>query len=194
MKTNCLFLVLLSLFFSLSFFVNGEVLDERSHYILVSVAPHKYFVEKIVGDTVKVGLMVPAGASAHTFEPAPRQMMEASHADLWFQVGETFEKKATAALKSHNSRLQIIDLRQNLDLISYDPSQGHCCCHHHESSFDLHFWLSPKSAKLQAETMANALIQTYPEHAEEYRKRLALFLNEMDDLDLQINEILKKPQ
>src|SRR5262249_55029513 len=88
-------------------------------YVLVSVAPHKFFVEKIANDTLKVELMVPAGASSHTFEPSPRQMLNAGNAEIWFQIGESFEPKASAALKAHHPNMQLVDLRQGVDLI-YD--------------------------------------------------------------------------
>lgn len=164
--------------------------EDRSHYVLVSVAPHKFFVEKIAGDTVKVGLMVPAGASAHTFEPTPKQMIAASQADLWFYIGEGFESRAMASLKGHHPSLELVDLRQNLDLITSE--NGHsCCCH--SSCQDLHFWLSPSSAKIQTETIAEGLIKVYPEHAALYRSRLKMFHRELEDLDLQIQAILSVP-
>lgn len=162
----------------------------HSHYVLVSVAPHKYFVEQIADGTVEVGLMVPAGSSAHTFEPSPKKMLQASKADIWFIIGEGFEKKASAAIKSYNPGMQLIDLRQNIDLIN-----EHTCQHAHAEGAcqDLHFWLSPRLAKIQARTIAEALIKTYPENEDKYRSRLELFLKELDNLDQEIVKILQKP-
>jgi ABC-type Zn uptake system ZnuABC Zn-binding protein ZnuA len=74
--------------------------------ILVSVAPYKLFVEKIAGDTIDVNLMVPAGASAHTYEPTPRQMIAAGKAVAWFTIGESFEGRAIPALKARHCRSQ----------------------------------------------------------------------------------------
>jgi len=168
-----------------SAFLRAENSEELSHYVVVSVAPHKFFVERIAGDTVKVGLMVPAGASAHTFEPNLKEMMAASKADIWFQIGESFEAKAGGALKSYNSHMQFIDLRKDLSLIS-----DHLCHHHHASCYDLHFWLSPTMAKTQSQTIADALIATYPENKETYQKNLQLFLQELDQLDQEIHKIV----
>ncbi len=162
-----------------------------SRHVLVSVAPHKFFVEKIADGTVTIGLMVPAGSSAHTFEPTPKQMMAASQADLWFCLGESFETRAIKALTAHNPNLQIIDLRQGVDMISADPHSGstcHCC---HANGQDLHIWLSARQAKIQAATIATALSQRYPEHAARYQTALAAFVLELDKLDSQIQAILK---
>lgn len=157
--------------------------------VLVSVAPYKFFVEKIAQDTVKVGLMVPAGASSHTYEPTPKQILSAANADIWFCIGESFEARAVRALTSHNPKMQKVDLRKGVDLIKADPHLGVCCCC--AGSEDLHIWLSPKEVKIQAATIANALSQRYPEHAELYTSNLASFLRELDDLNLQVIEILK---
>lgn len=163
--------------------------SEPSHHVLVSVSPHKYFVEKIAGDTVTVGLMVPAGASAHTFEPTPKQMIEASKADIWFRIGESFETRAVNALKYHHPEMDVVDLRQGMDMISADPHSGCCCCH--ANSQDLHIWLSARQAKIQADTIAKTLIRHYPEHAQRYQTALEAYTKELDALDAQIATILQ---
>lgn len=160
-------------------------------YILVTVAPHKFFVEKIGGNTVKVGLMVPAGASSHTYEPTPKQMIQAAKADIWFTIGETFEKRAGQALQSHNPSMQLIDMRQNLDMISTDSHGGHCQHCHHAHGQDLHIWLSARMAKTEAKTIADTLIARYPEHKQEYLDNLAQFTKELDQLDREIAATLK---
>ena len=167
--------------------------DARSHHILVSVSPHKFFVEAIAGDTVTIGVVVPAGSSSHTFEPTPKQMLAASKADLWFQIGEFFEGRATRALKSHNKRMLFIDLRQGLDLISAGNGDDDGCSHcaHHGSGMDLHIWMSPRLAKTQAQTIAQALIAMYPEHQERYTASLNKFIEELDALDQDITQMLQ---
>lgn len=185
-------------FLLLAFLTSGEkgfsteTASPLSHYVLVSVAPHKFFAEKIAGPTVQVGLMVPAGASAHTYEPTPKQMLDATKADLWLYVGEGFEPKVRAALQSYNPRMQFVDLRDNLDLITFE--NGHkCCSHHHAGCYDLHYWLSPLQGKIQADTIANALIKLYPENAQLYKDNLVKFKIELDNLDHEIRDILSKP-
>lgn len=191
-KFILLFSFLLSLFSLAGTGFSVESSSALSHYVLVSIAPHKFFVEKIAGSTVQVGLMVPAGASAHTYEPTPRQMLGAVKADLWLYVGEGFESKVRAALSSHNPRMQFVDLRDRLDLITFDHEHPGCS-HHHEGCYDLHYWLSPKLAKIQAETIAHALIKLYPENASLYKENLVKFKEELDLLDQEIRNILSTP-
>ena len=156
--------------------------------VLVSVAPHKYFVEKIAKGTVNVLLMVPAGASAHTYEPTPRQMVAVSKATLWFRIGESFETRAIQALKSHHPDLKIVDLREGLDLISTNDHPGSCkCC---KGAFDLHFWLSARQAQIQAQTIAAALSQAFPDQANFYQANLETFRQELKELDQKIQTLL----
>ncbi len=167
----------------------SALLAEPSHYVLVSVAPHKFFVEQIAGNTATVGLIVPAGASAHTFEPSPRQMIAAGKADAWFGLGESFESRAVPVVKRQNPNMRFIDLREGLDLI-YDPEHT-CCCHH---GADPHIWLSPKTARQQAKTIAAALTDLYPENKEFYQKSLSVFLQKLDELDREIEKTLAPMQ
>jgi zinc transport system substrate-binding protein len=153
-------------------------------HVLVSVAPHEFFVKKIAGPTVIVDLLVPAGASSHTFEPTPKQMLSASQAAIWFRIGEGFETRVMKVFQHHNLKMSIVDLRQGLDLIK---SQ---CCHKHEGE-DPHFWLSPRLAKIQTTTMYEALVATYPENKDLYTRNLTLFHRELDELDKEITNILK---
>ncbi|MBA2726806.1 MAG: zinc ABC transporter substrate-binding protein [Parachlamydiaceae bacterium] len=185
-----IFLLILSAAFTLPCIAES---GKQLPFVLVSVAPDKFFVEKIAGDTATVLLMVPAGASSHSFEPTPKQMMNAAHADLWFQIGEGFEPRASLALKRFQPSLQLIDLRKGLDLIvCNEGEEGYCkCCHGtHDSAIDPHFWLSAREAKKQAVTIANALSLRYPEHQQLYKERLVKFLKELEDLDLEITKIL----
>lgn len=164
--------------------------DSRSHRVLVSVAPHEFFVKKIAGDTVSIELMVPTGASAHTYEPTPRQVIQASKADIWFQVGEFFEAQASQAMKYHHPQMVFADLRQGLDLITAAEEGGCSSCCRHGNCMDLHIWMSPKMAKIQAETIAHVLTKLYPEFQETYAISLHQFLKELDSLDADIAKML----
>lgn len=165
--------------------------QQKTNHLLVSVAPYKFFVEKIAGDKVKVGLMVPAGASAHTYEPTPKEMLASARADAWFLIGESFETRAVAAIQSYNPQMQLFDLRKNVALISADSDHTHYhqCSHH--NCMDLHIWLSPRQAKVQAATIAQSLKSIYPEHSPFFQRNLDIFLAELDQLDQEIQQTLK---
>jgi len=162
--------------------------DTRSHTVLVSINPYKDIIRRIAGETVQVIVLVPPGANMHTFEPTPKQMMNVSQADLWFRMGESFEEKALSSLKSYHDTLQIIDLRDGVELMCSTPQST---CPHCREGCDLHFWLDPILMKQQAKKIAQALTKAYPENAEIYRQNLQKLDNDLDQLDDEIQAVLK---
>ncbi|PKP54638.1 MAG: zinc ABC transporter substrate-binding protein, partial [Candidatus Altiarchaeales archaeon HGW-Altiarchaeales-3] len=59
--------------------------------IVVTILPQSEFAEKIGGDKVIVTVMVPPGASPHTYEPTPSQLMVVSNAKMYAKVGSGIE-------------------------------------------------------------------------------------------------------
>jgi len=149
--------------------------------VLVSIAPYKDFVERIAGDKVHVLVVVPEGRSPHTYEPTARQVLATAEADLWFTIGESFEGKVAAALRSHRSDLELIDLREGIELIT-DEGHCHCVSDRSCSCADLHVWLSPPLVKEQAMTIAQALLRRYPEFEDYFLLRLEGFHSDLDRL------------
>src|SRR3989339_834927 len=76
--------------------------------VFVSIAPQKYFVQKIGGNLVNVSILVPAGADPHTYEPKPRQMVELSKSILYFAVGIDFEKAWLKKIAATYPKMRII--------------------------------------------------------------------------------------
>ncbi len=158
--------------------------------VLVSIAPHKTFLKEIAGDTVDIQVVVPAGASSHTFEPTSKQMIQMSQADIWFRLGEGFEKRLMQVLKNYNPGIQIVDLREHINMICSDHVHHHG---HHKCSEDMrdvHIWLSPREAKKQAIDITETLMKKYPQNKEFYRKNLHTFLTRLDALDKELTNKL----
>lgn len=174
---------LLLLFFSI-FFSFGT---EKSHTVLVSIAPYKHFVEKIGEDSVKVALLVPPGASPHYYEATAKQILAAGKADVWFKVGESFEVRAETPLKNSNPQMSIVDLREGIDLI-YE-GHGHCG---HEGCGDPHVWMSPRLLQKQVISIRDALIKVYPENKAQYEERTEVVLKQLQDLDKKLTEIFSQ--
>jgi zinc transport system substrate-binding protein len=162
---------------------------EKQRQVLVSIEPQQYFVERIAGNRVDVAVLVPPGGNPHAFEPTPKQMLRAGQSDVWFRLGETFETRALEVLHSHNPAMAVIDTRQGLQLLSLN---GHSCHHCHccgSDDKDTHIWLSPRLAKTQATTIANALTKQYPEFQQEFETGLSQFLVELDELDAELTTL-----
>lgn len=154
------------LIFLLLFF---PVLAFGAPQVLVTVAPYKFFVEKIAGNSVQVQVLVPAGANPHSFEPSARTLVKASQSALWLRIGEAFEKKSIAVLKNSNPSITIIDMRQGV----IECTGDHC---------DNHIWLSLELVKIQAKIIKQALAKLSPDNEPLYQLGLERFLREIDQM------------
>lgn len=176
-------------FIFFAFFLFSQVQAEAPT-VIVSVAPHQFLVDWVSGGSVNAMLMVPAGASSHTYEPTPKQIIAASKASIWFVIGEPFEARALRALKSYSSSLLAVDLRDGIDLISAEDGGSSCTCHQNTGMFDLHIWLSPRLAKQQAEKITAVLSQAFPDQAEKYAANLSTLTQKLEEIDLSIQRLL----
>lgn len=153
--------------------------------VFVSIAPYKYFVEKITNNHFEVQTIVPSGVSAHSYEPTPRETALLEKGEIWFQIGDSFEKKISPVLLEHKPTLELVDMRQGVSLI-HSACQGHC---KHESG-DNHIWLSPSLAKIQAKKIADVFAKKYPQYADEFYQNLTLLDKELEALDAEIHATL----
>jgi zinc transport system substrate-binding protein len=76
--------------------------------VFVSIVPQKTFVQQIGKDRVDVKVMVPPGASPHTFEPKPRQMVSISRAKIFFAIGVAFEKAWLNKIAATNPKMKVV--------------------------------------------------------------------------------------
>ncbi len=166
--------MLFPLFFLITSFTSGPPT------VIVTVPPQKGLLERIAGDSVKTAILVPPGASPHSFEPTPKELLSLTSGKVWFRIGEPFEEKAIRMLAK---TCHIVDMRKDLSLL-----HSSCSCHRGE---DLHYWLSPKLLQLQAESMATTLCEAFPENSALYRANLEKVQEELTLLDSRIRELLK---
>lgn len=69
----------------------GTALAKAPLPVVVSIAPQKYMLERIAGDSVAVTVLVRPGADPHSYEPTPAQMRACAGARVWFTIGVPFE-------------------------------------------------------------------------------------------------------
>ncbi len=152
---------------------------------LVSIAPYLHFAEKIGGQEVEVRSIVPQSMNAHTFEPTPRQRESLKEAQIWFLIGEPFERPLLPVFPKEG---RIVDLRDGIELLEIPDSAG--CEHCGSDALDRHIWLSPRLAKQQARTIAEAFKKEFPDHQAYFEENLQQLLLELDTLDETIHALL----
>lgn len=161
---------------------NGkDGLDPNKPTVTVTIEPFRYFVEQIAGNDVNVNVMVPAGSSPETYEPTPQQMVDLSQSVFYFKVGQIgFEKTWMKKLQQNAHDMKVIDTSAGIRMLKTQSG-----------NIDPHTWMSIKSADIITSNIAKALMDKYPEKAEEYKKRLRDFRkNKLDKLQNEIDKYL----
>ena len=166
--------------------VGQQPAPEKIH-IAVTILPQAEFVEKIGGDTVQVLVMVPPGASPHTYELTPTQLTDVSKARLYVKVGSGVEVELAwmDRIFEMNKSMVVVDCSQGIELIRMDEHE-----HEHENGYDPHIWLSPKNAMTMVETIYNGLVQINPSQKEYYTKNKNAYITELKTLDKDIASAL----
>ncbi|MCX5853085.1 MAG: zinc ABC transporter substrate-binding protein [Deltaproteobacteria bacterium] len=164
----------------------------------VSIAPQKYFVQKIGGDLVSVSVLVPASADPHTYEPKPKQMAELSKSAVYFAVGIDFENAWLKKIAATNPKMRIVRTDNGIAKIAItvqhpdkESLHGHAKAghRHHAGSLDPHVWLSPALVKIQAEHILSALTAVDPKNQLRYKANYAVFVGELDALDAELKAL-----
>ncbi len=138
--------------------------------VVVSIPPLAEFTKAIGKEKVKVEVLLPPGASPHTYEPTPKQIVELSKAKLLIINDVGLEYWIENIMKI-NKNLTIVDTSKGIKLI-YEGEKP-----------NPHIWLSPKNAKIQVNNICNALIEIDPANKEYYIKNKEEYLRKLDELD-----------
>ncbi|OQX22457.1 MAG: hypothetical protein BWK75_00690 [Candidatus Altiarchaeales archaeon A3] len=172
--------------------------------IAVSIPPQAEFVKKIVGDKVNVIVMVPPGASPHTYELTPNQMIDLSNAKMYAKVGSgiEFELGWMDKIAEINKNMLIVDCSKGIELREmteeeenaeaegHEEDKGQEQKEHHHEVNDPHIWLSPKNAKIIVENIYAGLIKIDFNNKEYYKKNKDSYVAELDKTDKEILEKL----
>ena len=162
--------------------------------VAVPITPVATFVEKIGAARVKTLVIVAPGQSMHTYDPTPKQVAALETAAVYLSMGLPFEQRIVAKVESQRNRTRVVDLRRGLTLRDIEDEHlletGAAHEHHDHGEKDPHIWLSPRMARVQAQTIADALCAADEAHADEYRRNLAVFQQELDELDHRIRGLL----
>ncbi len=143
--------------------------------VFVGIEPIAYFVERVGGPLVDVSVLVGPGQDPHTFEPTPKLMAKLARAKLFFNLGFPFEETLVKKLGATFKNAEIVNIQKGIKLRPVNEQDGdnHAVEEHghaHEAdSLDRHTWLDPQLARIQAGTIADALIQVDPENRQSVR-------------------------
>ncbi len=169
----------------------------------VSILPQAWFVERIGGQHVAVEVLVGPGESPATYDPTLKQLARLGRADVFFRIGVPFETARMPRIRDQFPDLRVVDCNEGIDLAASEADEAAPVAHgndhaddhdhghdHDHGGGDPHTWMSPVLAKRQARTIAEALADLDPAHAEAYQANLEQVLADLDALHQDLQETL----
>lgn len=176
----------------------GTLPDEGEKLIVaVSILPQKYFVEKIISDSIDIVVVVPPGANPATYEPSPSDMRSMSSVDVWFTIGVPFESPWLPRFTGTNPDLRIRSTIENIERLPidrYSVTEHETSSEHHSHSLgstDPHVWLSPELVRSQAAAIADELSLLDSSEAYKFAANLNSFSAEIDALQNSIRSLIE---
>ena len=150
-------------------------------------------VRQVGGGLVDVTVVVPAGASPHTFEPKPSLVKKFSAARLYFMVGAGFETWSARFINASASPPEMVVLSEGLSLIRiadpHHPSANKSgrdaprASHDPAEAANPHIWLDPVYAMEMVAKIVAALVRLDGTHKTVYEQNGRAYVSRLEALD-----------
>ncbi|MEJ2412438.1 MAG: metal ABC transporter substrate-binding protein [Anaerolineales bacterium] len=137
-------------------------------------------VGQIAGDAAQVTVLLEPGQNPHAYQPAPKDMVLISTADLLFSNGFGLEEFLGDLLSAADFSGLVIEVSQGIDTLKI-ASGGQAGGN--PDPIDPHVWLDPNNLMVWTENIANTLAENDPDNAQLYHANAARYRLELEELD-----------
>jgi len=178
--------------------------------VAASIVPLGDFCRQLGGDRVEVQVLIPPGASPHTFEPSPKTLTALAQAKVLVFIGSGLEPWMDRFLRTlRDPKPVLVEATHGIDLIQDVPghvkhqeahehkhppaksavkapkgsSHGHS---HDHGAGNPHIWLDPILAQDICRRLAQALMEADPANRSVYEQNLERYVGELSSLHNQI--------
>lgn len=159
---------------------NEQTIPAGKIHVVVSFNAMKEFVQAVGQDKVYISTIIPDGTEPHDFQLTPKDLKALHTASVFVYNGAGMENWIdTAVQAASNDKLLTIEASKGVQLIELTDTDeikehGH---------YDPHTWMSPTSAQLEVQNIADALSAVdpqnqafYQKNAQDYKQKLAVML------------------
>ena len=182
-----------------SFASNNQSVSSDKIKVAATIYPLYDIVKNIGGDKTDVVLILPPGASPHTFELKPSDVKNMENSQAVFEIGLGLDDWATDLADSIDN-LRYFEVNDKINLLDFESdehehgdeaheSEGAEEEHHHEGQ-DPHYWLSLGNAGIIAGNVAEDLSELDPANADYYAQNLSAYQEALTATTLEAQSIL----
>jgi ABC-type Zn uptake system ZnuABC Zn-binding protein ZnuA len=149
--------------------------------VAATIFPLYDIARSVAGSIAEVILVLPPGASPHTFEPTPASVRALSGAEVLFVIGHGLDDWA-ARLARGAGVPHVVSVDAGIALRRTHAEA--------RARVDPHYWLSAQHAKAMARTVAAELARRAPGRRAEIETSLATYLARLDATDAEVRGLL----
>lgn len=168
--------------------------DHETYDVVCTIFPQYDFVKQIVGDELKVKMLLPQGTDAHNYELKYSDKRAIQNSKLFVCVGGESERWVEDVKKSTDLRnVSVLKLMQHADLIPIADEHEH---EHEEEGeyddFDEHVYLSVKNSIAFVRVLQKEISRLYPEKEPTFRGNADALVNVLKALDEEYEAVKKE--
>lgn len=188
MRAKYLFL---SYLFGLMGFAQASELKVASLHPLVGD-----LLRQVGGDKVKIVDLIGAKGDPHTFEPAPKDLVAAEGASLYFASGMGMEGYLPKLREILAGRAHIVEVGATLPALHGEcDHEGHNHGKHTDHEVDPHWWHSVDLFRRAAGVVADELSAASPENKAEFEANAQVYRAQLDELEKWVKrEVIRIPR
>lgn len=160
--------------------------EQGKPIVVTSIAPLGDWIRKVGGEHLNVVVIVPPGASPHTFELRPQQLREAGDARLVVLMGGGLEYWDQELLANVNEGIDVLRLSEGHELLQSGTRGNHRHDGHDHGAGNPHLWLDPVFARQAVGRIAASLSSVLPSLDTAFTRRADAYTAELETLDREI--------
>ena len=156
--------------------------DNGKINIVTTIFAYYDFARAVAGDKAEVVMLIKPSADAHSYEPAPADILNVSECDLFIYTGGENDKWAQS----------IIDNAGTVNALKMlDKTENHTAHEGHGHGVDEHIWTSPLNACLIVQAICDELCTIDPQNGNYYKENASEYINKLNILDADFEEMIK---
>ncbi|MBT4857051.1 zinc ABC transporter substrate-binding protein [Candidatus Uhrbacteria bacterium] len=146
-----------------------EIVSDDRPVTATTIFPLYDIVQNIAGDSIRVELIMPVGASPHTFEPSASLLRDLKGVSVIYAIG--YGSDDWASVIGENLGAEIVTVDSDIDL------------HQTNDGIDPHYWLSFTNANIIAKTVRDDLNARFPEYTYDFDHNASLYTLSLQEVN-----------
>ena len=130
--------------------------------------------KNIGGDNFVYSSIVPIGSDPHLYEPTPGDVRKCNQAAVILKNGLTFEGWLQKLIDNSGSAAQVFTVTKGVVPIASEQ---------YANATDPHAWMSAANGLLYCQNIRDAMIEVFPDRADEFRNNYQRYISQLEELD-----------